>query len=33
MVDISMVSVLADEMCVWFKGKGKNKSSNMLLKN
>jgi hypothetical protein len=28
MVDISMVSVLADEICVWFNGKGKNKSSN-----
>jgi hypothetical protein len=33
MVDVSMVSVLADEICVWFNGKGKNKSSNKLLEN
>jgi len=33
MVDISMVSVLADEICVWFNGKDKNKSSNKLLEN
>jgi hypothetical protein len=31
MVDISMVSVPADEICVWFNGKGKNKSSNRAL--